>query len=308
MLIQNCISRKQEMKDSISSDTSLTIIESKSNSFYEDTFELINKLNLNGNIINKKEKDNNITSYIKIIQFRKNDVILLFFIIILPTIQLLSDMKIAYIVSKIRRIEYNNIKSLFSLIWKNIFHNEYSLNDDFEKNIMSKFITYKMYNFYNIVKTKSRIYYTFIENYDIIKPFLSVIEKSNMKKKFKLDFYSILVNYYQKKINGNKLSFFKNSFNEMIIYIVIYKIINIIIIDVLKLKILNAYIEQKALYQENVTKKVINNNKNRFNDIKRELPENSIETMKIKNNYKIRKKFNYKIIKLGKKLIIKKKI
>ena len=117
MLIQNCISRKQEMKDSISSDTSLTIIESKSNSFYEDTIELINELNLKGNIINKKEKDNNITSYIKIIQFRKNDVILLFFIIILPTIQLLSDMKIAYIVSKIRRIEYNNIKSLFPLIF-----------------------------------------------------------------------------------------------------------------------------------------------------------------------------------------------
>ena len=52
MLKQNCISRKEEMKDSIGSDTSVTIIESKSNSFYEDTIELINKYQFK-NISNK---------------------------------------------------------------------------------------------------------------------------------------------------------------------------------------------------------------------------------------------------------------
>ena len=40
---------------------------------------------------------------------------------------------------------------------------------------------------------------------------------------------------------------------------------------------------------------IINNNKNRFIDIKRELSKNSYETMKIKNNYKIRKIFNYNV-------------
>jgi len=76
MLNKNYESKKEEKKASISYDKSLIKIAFKSNGFYEDKIESINGLNLNRYIINEKDKDNNITSFIKIIQFRKNIVIL----------------------------------------------------------------------------------------------------------------------------------------------------------------------------------------------------------------------------------------
>ena len=139
MLKKKYESKKEENKASISSDKSLIDINFKTNSFNEDKIESINEFNLNRNIIN--EKDNNITSFIKRIQFKTNAVILLFFEVILQTIQIVSNvnkfqstkLKLSHIVLKIRRIEYKNNKSFFSFIIKNTFYNEYYLNDNFQK-------------------------------------------------------------------------------------------------------------------------------------------------------------------------------
>ena len=88
MLKKNYESKIEENKVLISSDKSLIEIDFKSNGFYEDKIESIIELNLNRNIINEKGKVNNITSFIKRIHFRKNAVIILFFEVILQTIQI----------------------------------------------------------------------------------------------------------------------------------------------------------------------------------------------------------------------------
>ena len=282
---------KEEKNALICYDTLLTAIIFKANSFYEDKIESINELNLNSNKINKKGKYNNITSFIKRIQFIKNKLILLLFILILPPIQIISNynkfpstyLKLPSIVLTNRRIEYNNNENLFSFIRKNIFYNKHSINDDFYKIIRTKFISFKMNNFYIYYNRKK-----FNEKYDIINPFLTYVEE------FEFDFYYIPDSFYQKKFNGYKFSSFNNSYYEMILYLITFIII-IMINDLLKIKLFKAYVNEKALLEIKVIKRIINNYKNRFNEIKRELQNNSSEKIKIENNhYKKKKELNYK--------------
>ena len=91
MLKRSYEGQNHEKISFISSDTSLIAFDFKANSFYKDKIESINELNLNRNIINKKAQDNNITSFIKKIQFRKKDIILLIVKVIIPILLILSD-------------------------------------------------------------------------------------------------------------------------------------------------------------------------------------------------------------------------